>query len=462
MPIPTPPKFPSHWQPLAPDLVSGAVTGPPTVAGGLFELPATFDRPLAADAMRGRYLPLPDYPFKVASHTAGQSVVLQVEPSELDASRMPAPATVEFLLELLNGAEQRPPAWAERSAVVPITDAESYRHVFRDLLVLDAEHPRIRVWSGVSSADSQSYVDDSLPAAVPNGGRPGNESAIAAAAAARYLGRPELTVPPPLPDVPEHVTDEPAGETVTVRLDLPALLPGVAVPAGHRVLLERIGLDRIVACMSARPDDTIGALLPDGVETGYTQPNPDDQTAQLAEIRSGTPARVEGNVPADFLLRFGAELEPLWTAALPDPVELGILTDTLPHKAERYVHRVRLVDPAGHVSAGAGIAPQIVRVPSLRAPGPPRITAPSSDSDTLAVEARVREAFDLSWVVLFADVEDAAVAPDRNLGTPAQLLRLPNRRDLYPNGGIRVRLAIGTILEPGGDARGFGTRSRAS
>lgn len=441
-------EFRVYWQPLAPDLVTGAVTGSPSLVGGLFELPATFDRPLEADAMLGRYLALPEYPFKIASHPAGQSVVLRVEPSALDATRVPGPAPLEFRPRL-NGSEQRPPAWAERSAVVPITDAESYRHVFRDLLELDAERSRVRGWAGVSAADSQAYVADALPAAVPNGGRPGNESAIAATAVtARYLGRPELIVPPPLPDVPELVTDEPAGETVTVRIDLPALLPGVAVSAGERVQLERIGLDRIVACLSARADDTIGATLPDGTTTGYTQPNPDDQATLLAEIRSGTPARVEGRFLLDFILRFGAQVEPLWAAALPDPVEPGVLTDTLPNKAERYVHRIRLVDAAGHVSAGAGIAPQIVRVPSLRLPGPPQITAPSSESDTVAVEARVRDAFDLSWVLLFTVVEEGAVAANGNLQTPAQLLRLPNRRDLYPNDGIRVRLADGTLLEP--------------
>ena len=135
-------------------------------------------------------------------------------------------------------------------------------------------------------------------------------------------------------------------------------------------------------------------------------------------------------------------------AALPDPVELGVLTDTLPHKAERYVHRIRLVDAAGQVSAGAGIAPQIVRVPSLRQPGPPQVTAPSSESESLAVEARVRDAFDLTWVLLFSVVEDGAVTANENLQTPAQLLRLPNRRDLYPHDGIRVRLADGTLLTP--------------
>ena len=277
-------EFRVYWQPLAPDLVRGAVTAPPTLTGGLFEMPATLDRPLAADSMAGRYLSLPDYPFKLAGHTAGQTIVLQLEPSVLEPSRTPAPAAFEFR-PALNGSEQRPPAWAERTAVVPITDAEAYRHVFRDVLVLDADQPRTRVWAGVSAADDQQYVDDALPAATPNGGRPGNESAIVAiAATARYLGRPELTVPPPLPDVPELVTDEPAGDTVTVLVDLPTLLAGVTVPTGHRVQLERLGLDRIVACMSAGSDDTIGATLPDGTTTSYTQANPTDQAALLGRF----------------------------------------------------------------------------------------------------------------------------------------------------------------------------------
>ena len=182
-------EFRVYWQPLAPDLVRGAVTAPATAAGGVFEMPAALDRPLEADAMRGRYLALPDYPFKVAGHTAGQTVVLQLEPSLIEPTRMPSPAAFEFR-PVLNGAEQRPPAWAERSAVVPITDGESYRHVFRDVLVLDADHPRTRVWVGVSAADGQSYVDDALPAAVPNGGRPGNESAIVARGSDRPLPRP--------------------------------------------------------------------------------------------------------------------------------------------------------------------------------------------------------------------------------------------------------------------------------
>ena len=441
-------EFRVYWQPLAPDLVAGEVTGPPAQVGALYELPALLDRPLPTDAMRGRYLSLADYPFRVAGHTAGDAIVLSVEPSAIDPTRVPSPAAFEFR-PVLDGSEQRPPAWAERSAIVPITDADSYRHVFRDRLTVDADHRRVRVWAGVSAADDQDYVDDALDATAPNGGRPGNESAIAAAAAtARHLGRPELTVPPPLPDVPELVTVEPAGESVTVGVDLPALLADLTVPAGHRVKLERIGLDRIVGCMGANADDTISATLPDGTVTSYAQPNPGDHAALLAQIRTGTPAQVEGRFLMDFLVRFGAQLEPLWVAVLPDPTDFGLLTDTLPSKAERYVHRIRLADAAGHLSTGAAIPAQIVRVPSLRSPGTPQLQVPSSDTETLAIEARVRDGFDLSWVVLFATDEDGAEPVNDNLRAPAHLLRLPNRRDLYPGEGIRVRVADGMLLAP--------------
>jgi hypothetical protein len=150
----------------------------------------------------------------------------------------------------------------------------------------------------------------------------------------------------------------------------------------------------------------------------------------------------------EFLLRFGAQLEELWQLALPVPAAFGVVADTLPATPERYVHRIRLVDQAGHVSAGAAIVPRIARVPSLRSPSSPRLTVASSTTDALAVDARVRDAFDLSWLVLFTTSTDAATSGNGALAAPAQLLRLPNRRDLYPNDGLRLRLADGTLLAP--------------
>jgi hypothetical protein len=441
-------EFRVYWQPVAPDIVTGRLTDSATLAGGLYEIAATLDRPIIADAMRGRYIAAPDYPFKVASHTAGQSITVRLEPSVIDLSRTPGSADFEFR-PVLTGAELRPTAWAERTAVVPITSAESYRYVFRDLLTLDATHARVRVWVGVSAADGQTYIPDELPGSASNGGRPGNESSIAAAvAASRFMGRPTFTVPPPLSAVPEFVSDEPAGDAIAIRVDLPALLPGVSIPAGHRVQLERVGLDAIVACVSARADNRIGATLPDGTTQSYTLANATDQASFLAQIRTGTPARVEGRFLMDFLLRFSAALEPLWRTALPVPVAFGALTDTLPSKAERYVHRIRLADAAGHLSAGAAIVPRVVRVPSLRSPSPPRLAVPSSVTDMLTVDIRVRDVFDLAWVLLFRTSTDATATGNGELSPPAQLLRLPNRRDLYPNDGLRLRLADGRLLAP--------------
>jgi len=313
------------------------------------------------------------------------------------------------------------------------------------VLTLDANHPRARVWAGVSAADDQSYVPD----AFPGGGRPGNESAVAAApAAARYLGRPVFTVLPPSPDVPELVTAEPVGDAVTVAFDLAALLPAAPVPPGHLVQLERVALGTVVSCLGANADETFRADLSDGTTASYTLGNPGDRAALHAQIRTGTPARVEGRFLVDFLLRFATALEPLWHAVLPAPVPFGAVTDTLPRDAERHVHRIRLVDPAGHASAGTAVVPQIVRVPSLRSPGPPELKAPSSRTAALDVEARVRDAFDLTHVLLFTDDQDSLPPPGDTTRIAAQLLRLPNRRDLYPSDGIRLRLADGTLLAP--------------
>jgi len=107
-------EFRVYWQPLAPDVVAGEVTGPPSQVGGLYDLPARLDRPLPADAMRGRYLSLPDYPFRVAGHTAGDAIVVSVEPSALDSTRVPGPAPFEFR-PVLDGSEQRPPAWGSEA-----------------------------------------------------------------------------------------------------------------------------------------------------------------------------------------------------------------------------------------------------------------------------------------------------------------------------------------------------------
>jgi hypothetical protein len=441
-------EFRVYWQPIPPDMVRGTLIGPVTAVGSLFEMKAELNQPIAADALKGRFLNAGTYPFKVATNDAGAAITIRFHRSLLNDTAVPAESEFEAPL-IVSGSVLRPPAWLERSAVIPISAAENYQFLFRDRFVVDANQPAIRVWTGVSAADDQSYVDDELANDQPNGGRPGNESSIAAVSVeARYLGRPEFTVPPPLPDVPEQVTNEPVADSVSVTLDLPALLSGINIPAGHRLSLDRVSAAALLACMSAQADDTIGAKLPNGTTTTYVLANPTDQENLLAQIRSSEPATVEGRFVMDFLIRHLAALELLWQPALPSSITVTAVDDTVPAKAERYVHRVKLVDAAGHISSGGAIVPQFVRVPSMRSPSTPAFDLPSASGSRLTLSARVHDAFDLRWLVLFLLVSDAtAPADSRSLETP-KLLRLPNRRDLYPNHDIRLSLKDGSLLAP--------------
>jgi hypothetical protein len=439
-------EFRVYFRPLPPDTVSGTLHGPVTPAGGLLEMACTLDRPVPADLLKGTYIQAGGYPFKVAAHTAGTGITVRFEPSVLQPGALPGPGPFE-VGTALSGAERRPAAWPERTAVVPIGPGDPEPFVLRDRLTLDALHPRARAWVGVSSADGQPYVPDEVAAGVPNGGRPGNESSIAAVVAeARYLGRPVFEVPPPLPEIPEDVSPEPAGATVAVTRDFPALLPAVTIPPGHTVLVERFEMGTLAAALSRHADGGFGAMFPDRSQASYTLGNPDDRAALQAEIATGEPARIEGRFLMDLLLRFPDRFESGWQPALPAPVAFGVMSDALPNRAERWLHRVRLVDPAGHSSRGAAIVPRIVRVASLRVPAPPEIATASSETDTLTLTARVHQAFDLKWLVLFTAVAPATEPAGDLTQTPARVLRIPDRRDLYPDDGLRLRLPDGTLL----------------
>lgn len=441
-------EFRVYWQPLPPDIIHGSLTGTATDVGDLFEMSATLDQAVSADQMRGRYLRAGGYPFKVASHTGGQAITIRFEKSQLDATRIPSASGFEFH-PVLKGGELRSPGWPERTEIKPITSAQDYFTILYDRLTLNASHISVRVWVGVSAADNQSYIADEIPSSETNGGRPGNESSIAAAAAsARYIGRPTFTVPLPLPDVPEQVTDEPTGETVAVTITLPALLPAVSIPAGHKVKFERISFDLLTPLVSANANDTIGVLLPGGTTDSYTLANPTDHADFLAQIRTGTAGRVENKFLMDFVLRYLAPLEKLWQHSQPDPLLFGTVTDVLSSKPERYIHRIRLVDAAGHVSEGAAILPQVVRVPSLSSPVAPEFEMSNSEDDTLTIEGRVHDGYEIKWLAIFRLESEASAALDARTLEKPQLLRLPNRRDLYPDDGIRLRLRDGTLLAP--------------
>jgi hypothetical protein len=87
-----------------------------------------------------------------------------------------------------------------------------------------------------------------------------------------------------------------------------------------------------------------------------------------------------------------------------------------------------------------------VRVPSTApAPTPRRVSVHAAAAE-LALTVDVDPDPDLRWVLLFVHAGDwNAALPNP---TRAQLIRTPNRRDLYPGNGIRLRLADGTLVAP--------------
>lgn len=88
----------------------------------------------------------------------------------------------------------------------------------------------------------------------------------------------------------------------------------------------------------------------------------------------------------------------------------------------------------------------MVRVPSIVPMPAPARRAASVTGGTLSVGLAVEPDPELAWVLLFYRVGDWATAPPDP--ADAQLLRMPNRRDLYPGGGLRLRLVDGTVLAP--------------
>jgi hypothetical protein len=441
-------EFRIYLQTHPPDLVRGQLTGTATLQGSAFRMAATLDLPVAADEMVGSYLDAGGYPFRVAANTAGTTIVVDLQQSALETSQIPKPSTFVFMRQV-TGEALRASAMERRVAVQPIVGTGGQQYTFQNAITLDPDHPRARVWVGVSSADSQAYVPDELSANSLNGGRPGNESrVVVAAASASYVGQPTFTVDPPLPDVPELVLNEPTTNDISFPLDLPMLMPGLPLPAGNRVRLERLSVDSLLACLRANDDDTIGVTLPTGDSADYTLDSAEDQSDFLAEIRSGTPARIENRFIMDLLTRYMAGFESLWTATKVGDGPIGPVVDKLPGKAERYLHRIRAVDAAGHVSAGSAVVPQVVRVPSLRSPAGPRLSLQDSSDDTLRLTIDYQDGFDVRWLAVFTVSRAADEDFSDAESTGQQLLRQPNLRNRYPNDGIRVRLAGGEFVAP--------------
>ena len=425
-----------------PDAVRANVTAVGSLgANWNLALTITSAYPLVANELAGLWIESGGYPFRVVSNEAGMTPHVQVEHAQIGTAQ-PVAGTVVFGRNL-QPEHQRPALWRDRVAVYPITASENYRHVFYDVLTLDAAHPRDTVWAGVSAADAQAYVADERSAGA-NANRPGNESSIAACtASARYVGQPVFSVPPPLGDVPELVTSEPAGRQILVSLDLVALLGG-ALPAGSPVSLERCSSDEVISRVALSGNDVVLTNV-DGTTQIVAFPNPGDHAAVIAALGSSDPQRlankyllhlvVASNDPAAF-----------FTAVSGTTQSVGVVEDRLAPKPGRFLYFARAADALGHRSQGGAILPAVVRVPATSAAPTPRRRALATTNTTVALTVAIPPDPNTAHALLFVRADAPGTAPSNQAG--AEILRTPNRRDLYPHDGLRMRLSDGTLLAP--------------
>jgi hypothetical protein len=430
-----------QWR-LPPDLVPGTITAVSSIVGG-WSLAFTTNRVLVANECVGQWITTGEYPFQITSHTAGSNVTLQVRAAGVNPVATPAAGSAQFGRPV-SADHRRPPAWDARVAVVPVTDSDTYQYVFYDLLTLSTTQPTNSIWVGVSAADGESYIADELPTAATNGGRPGNESSIAVCTASgRYRGRPSFVVPPPLGDIPEIVTEEPTGREVLAFFDPSTIIPGV-LPAGSPIAMDRCASDDILHAFSVSNEHVI-LTLPDGTTTTMDFPNPSDEAAAVATLSSDHPE----NLASQYLLYLAAhhpQPDTLFVRIGRQLDSFGPYSDRLPPKAGRYFYRVRQADAQGRVSPTGAILPVVIRVPSIAPPSAPDQISYTSSAAGVAITLRANNDPTITHLLVFrtiTPVTESVADP----GTP-ELVRIPNRQDLYPNDGIRLRTGDGSFVTP--------------
>ena len=398
--------------------------------------------PLVADELAGQWLTSGGYPFQIISNTAGTNVTVVVSQSLVKPTLQPVNGPIVFG-RALRPEHQRAAGWNQRVAVYPLTGADTYRHVFYDLLTLSPAQPRDSIWVGVSAADSQSYVPDERTTGNLSN-RPGNESGIVTSAVtARYQGQPVFSVPPPLGDVPEQVTEEPTGRQVLTTIDLPSLLGGV-LAAGSPAVVARCGTDEILNRLSVS-GNTVQMMLPDGSTHAVPFPNPADLATVVATLSGPTPEQLANRY---LLHAIATAPDPtaLFSRTSADVITVGPVTDRLPQKPGRFFYLVRAADALGHLSAGGAVLPIVVRVPSVADAAAPVRQGISIAAGSVSLTVAVPADPDTTTLLLFASITPLRTMPPTQ--NEAEIQRVPNRRDLYPNNGLRLRLSDGTILSP--------------
>ena len=184
---------------------------------------------------------------------------------------------------------------------------------------------------------------------------------------------------------------------------------------------------------------------PDGTTQVIPFPNPADHAAVLWTLNGTDPQRLENRYLL-HLLAAATDPEALFARPSGDIVTLGPVADRLAPKPGRFFYYLRAADALGHLSAGGALLPVVVRVPSTAAAAAPTRRALAGAGGAATLTVAVPADPDTTVVLLFADVSPPKAMPKAQ--PDAELLRVPNRRDLYPNDGVRLQLVDGTLLTP--------------
>ena len=425
-----------------PTTVPGTITAVTSIVGG-WALSFTTDRVLVQDECQGQWITTGGYPFQITGHDAGSIITIRVRAAAVTGSATPATGPVTFGRPLA-AAHNRPASWDQRAAVVPLTPADSYQYVFYDLLTLSPAHPKDTVWVGVSAADAESYIADEIPTAVPNGGRAGNESSIVAcSASARDLTRPTFVIPPPLGDIPEIVTEEPTGREVLAFFDPSTLIPG-ALPAGSPVAIDRCAADDVLQTVAV-VGGHVQVTRADGLTATMDFPNPGDEATVIAALDSAHPEALPSRYLL-YLLAHHPDIDTLFARVARQSEPFGPYADRLAPKAARYFYRVRQADALGRVSTGGAILPLVIRVPSIAPPSAPERVSYEGTASGVTITLRVNSDPSVAHLLVFY-MTTPVTTPVSDPAVP-ELVRIPNRRDLFPHDGIRLAIADGSLLSP--------------
>ena len=395
------------------------------------------------------------YPFFIVEHTGGTQINMLVRtriPDDNGAFRVPELGPVLIPLKLSPRMTQ-PKTWSERFVFasgqtrLSITPETQYQAVIHDRLLLSAEHPRDSIWVGVSSADSETYVDDKFPLPGPDGPLVGNESPVVAVRCeAKRVFRPEFKVPPPAGPVPRLLTPEPTDDIpVEYLLDLAPHITTAGLVPGELIQPERVTVSELFGTLSMSG----GQLVAEAGDASDTdQPavplslaNPDDQALMVAAVQQGDSELLENRLAVRI-----AAIHPyagtLFQSATASPVSFAPFKQVLPADEARYLYRLRRADSQARVSVQAAMANVVVRVPSLQSGAQARLAPPEDNDPETRLRLRVPDDLRFTHLLVFEYQSN----PGRQ--APVELLRLGNRPELGPEHTIRLRHQDSTVIEP--------------